>query len=732
MPDPIDEAGLRRRISRARVACEREGASPESATAEIWDAVLAGSFGPVPAGRGWFHEAIGIPDKDAVFARARDGIGITGADLAAATRVYTPPAIVRFLLQNTVGAMWCAAHPDSPLRADWPLLIPEAVDGAACAAWSARDLRVADPCCGAGAFLVAAAPLLADLIQDEEGTAGDPAARREALAHVVTHAIWGADIDATAVAIARETLTELADGAEPTHLSVVDAPAGILDPDVWSGEAFDVVVTNPPYVGTRQMDRALVARLTELDGGTVSDLAVMVQRRAWDLVAEGGRCGTITPAGWLNDHAAAPLRRRMLAEGGPRAVAPLGQRVFDQAPLVFCALTVLERSGPSGSWQLLRPADADEEGLIAAAGTASVVDGGPLRRLAVPPFAPQVPVRLLTAARPTVSDFFTTFDGAWTGSHRRDVRAWWELPDDTGWVRVSGGQGREGWAAGTAFRMRAEHVGDQPDRTGLVEYPRVAGGWLCARAAEDGTAARAGVVTFRPRSDEAHARTAELLAVFNTRIGTAWLRTLTSGLNFNPGYAGRIPLGSEPPGDDLRAAVGEAVALRRELIRRDPTSDEFEGIPWTPDDVEDRLASVVVRVDALTADHLGLSQGDWLAMEAPRPPRRRWTATEDAWLVAALRCAGVRWPTDPEGVTWEIDPIALTALADASAALAADAGMGDDSCVRGNVWVTRNLARYLDQRFRRTAPVTVERGRLVPRAASADRGGRARPAKTSR
>ncbi len=718
MAEPVDASDLRRRIARARRGRERAGASPVEARAAVWTDVLAGRFGPVPSGRGWFHEAVSIPDKDAVFARARSGTGITAADLADATRVYTPTPVVRFLLQNTLGSLWCAMHPRTRLREGWSFLVTQTVSAPRTPV-SARDLRVVDPCCGAGAFLVEAAPFLADLIQEEEGTTGDPGRRRDALAHAVAHGIHGTDIDSEAVAIAEETLTALVGRAVPVNLRVLPAPEGMLAPDAFGAERFDVVVTNPPYVGARQMDRALARRLDAVEGTRVLDLAVAVQRRAWGLVADGGRCGTITPAGWLNDRSATRLRRRILDEGSPRIVARLGQGVFDQAPLVFCSLNVLERGGGGPGWRLLTATGADEPALITAVHEATDVPAEALAALAVPPFAPRVPARLLgrLGTGPTVGDFFTTFDGAWTGSHRRDVRAWWEVVDHPEWVPVSGGQGREGWAVGTAFRMRAEHVAGQPDRTGLVEYPRVAGGWLCAREAEPGTAARAGVVTFAPRCDEARRRRDELLAVFNTRIGTAWLRTLVSGLNFNPGYAARVPLAPVPPDEGLQDAVRDIVALRRRLARRDPTSEGFTGVPWSweSDDLAARIDRALERADRLTAAHLGIGDEEWGSMDPLRPARRSWTAREDAWMVAALRCVGVRWPADSDGPSWRVEPTPLADVGDAAAALAHAAGAGPADCDAGREWIVRRLGRYLETRYRRTAPVTVTAGVLGPR-----------------
>jgi hypothetical protein len=80
-------------------------------------------------------------------------------------------------------------------------------------------------------------------------------------------------------------------------------------------------------------------------------------------------------------------------------------------------------------------------------------------------------------------------------------------------------------------------------------------------------AARAGV---------SEARLFEAIAIFDARAGTALLRTLTSGLNFNPGYAARIPLGEGEPDGAFVEAVRALVTSKRSLAAADPTCDAYD------------------------------------------------------------------------------------------------------------------------------------------------------------
>ena len=102
------------------------------------------------------------------------GDKIGGADLPPVTQLFTEHYMVRFLLENSLGAWWAGRHPDSPLLREWEYLRFRD-DGTPAAGtfegWPARaaEVTVMDPCCGSGHFLVAAAEMLR---QDARGGRG--------------------------------------------------------------------------------------------------------------------------------------------------------------------------------------------------------------------------------------------------------------------------------------------------------------------------------------------------------------------------------------------------------------------------------------------------------------------------------------------------------------------------------------------------------------------------------
>jgi hypothetical protein len=317
-----------------------------------------------------------------------------------------------------------------------------------------------------------------------------------------------------------------------------------------------------------------------------------------------------------------------------------------------------------------------------------------------------------------VGDVFTWFDGVWTGSNARDTRYWWEPGvGDEEWTRMSGGQGNEPWVAPTLRRIRAGHVAGALIRAGGVEYARVAGGRLAARVAEPGSAALAGVVTLVPRDPRDDGRVEELLALFNSRIGAALAATLSAGLNFNPGYAARLPLGRDAPGDELRREVRRLVMLRRRVVAADPTADEFTAaLPAEAgDDLRAEIARRERQVEEMLAAHLGIDAATLSSIPAPVRPRRRVDPVSDRLMVCAVEILGFRWPRRPPGVPPELRAggrgLGTAELARRMGeALAADGALPDRDLVG---WVARDLLGYHATRFRRRPVVTFGGGRFA-------------------
>lgn len=134
-----------------------------------------------------------------------------GADeIPAATQLFTPDWIVRYLVQNTVGRLWMQNHPDSQLYRDWEYYIqpePEQndqseflhIDGP-------EELTVCDPACGSGHMLTYAFDLLYG-IYEEQGYSPS-----EIPGLILANNLYGMEIDERAANLAAFALTMKARG----------------------------------------------------------------------------------------------------------------------------------------------------------------------------------------------------------------------------------------------------------------------------------------------------------------------------------------------------------------------------------------------------------------------------------------------------------------------------------------------------------------------------------------
>lgn len=119
---------------------------------------------------GWVYQFWQTSEKKRV---NESGVKIGGADLSPVTQLFTENYMVRFLLENSLGAWWAVRHPDSLLIDDWEYL--RCRDDATPAAgtfdeWpaTAAEVTVMDPCCGSGHFLIAMFGMLWRMRAEEE------------------------------------------------------------------------------------------------------------------------------------------------------------------------------------------------------------------------------------------------------------------------------------------------------------------------------------------------------------------------------------------------------------------------------------------------------------------------------------------------------------------------------------------------------------------------------------
>ena len=127
-------------------------------------------------------------------------------EIPAATQLFTPDWIVRYLVQNTVGRLWMQSHPDSQLYKNWDYYIQPSKDDSAgnediLNIQAPEDLTVCDPACGSGHMLTYAFDLLHE-IYEEEGYAPS-----DIPGLILKHNLYGMEIDERAASLAAFALT---------------------------------------------------------------------------------------------------------------------------------------------------------------------------------------------------------------------------------------------------------------------------------------------------------------------------------------------------------------------------------------------------------------------------------------------------------------------------------------------------------------------------------------------
>ena len=152
-----------------------------------------------PDALGWAYQYWNTEEKDRVFAKVRTvkGAKIEKADIIPVTQLYTEPYMVKFLVQNSLGALWMSMHPDSRLCESWAYYVRDA-DRTPVEKKSVKRLSFLDPCVGSGHFLLEAFDLLYAMYE-EEGNLTTPAEICEA---ILSHNLYGIDIDERAIQIA--------------------------------------------------------------------------------------------------------------------------------------------------------------------------------------------------------------------------------------------------------------------------------------------------------------------------------------------------------------------------------------------------------------------------------------------------------------------------------------------------------------------------------------------------
>ena len=156
---------------------------------------------------GWMYQYYNIEPKDETFALLKKNVKITKERIPAATQLFTPDWIVRYMVENSLGRLWVEGHPNDSLKENWKYYLEEAEQEASVQAQlkeiraeyrnlNPEDIKVIDPCMGSGHILVYCFDVLMQIYESQGYT------QRDAAQSVLENNLFGLDIDKRAAQLA--------------------------------------------------------------------------------------------------------------------------------------------------------------------------------------------------------------------------------------------------------------------------------------------------------------------------------------------------------------------------------------------------------------------------------------------------------------------------------------------------------------------------------------------------
>lgn len=388
---------------------------------------------------GWLYQYYNTEPKDKVFADLKKNIKVTKEKIPAATQLFTPDWIVRYMVENSLGRLWLEGHPNEILQGEWKYYLPEAEQEEAVQKQLAEmrkgyanikpeDIRCIDPCMGSGHILCYMFDVLVRIYEDYGYTA------REAAASILQNNLYGLDIDDRAAQLAYFAVMMKARqydrrffsrGIQPNVMAIeesnglktwaetagdnlvagqltfeddfirmVDAlietfqdakeygsiltvqpecydalvdfiekagqEAGnllfrawideveqrilpLIQQAKWLSAKYDVVVTNPPYMGASNMSAKLSAFVKKNYPDTKSDLFSCCVSQFTKLALPHGYIGFLTPYVWMFISSYEKLRKYIIDEKTIIALIQLEYSAFEEATVPICTF-VLQNS----------------------------------------------------------------------------------------------------------------------------------------------------------------------------------------------------------------------------------------------------------------------------------------------------------------------------------------------------------------------------------------------------
>lgn len=361
---------------------------------------------------GWLYQFYIAEKKDEVFAAKGK---FTASEIPAATQIFTPNWIVKYMVQNTVGRIYLDNNPyETEVAQDWKYLVnpsePTPDDRILCYG-DLTDLRLADLACGSGHILGEMFDMLYTLYINEGYS------RREAIEHIFRRNLTGIDIDTRAKQLAQFALllkacqrdasfadchcmprvldmpkaglplpadTRLANEIEAINKTLADADtlgsimkfSLSLAAREWVAsleeenetaqlvlaltDKYAALIANPPYMGRGNMNSTLTAYLDKNYPIAKQDLFATFMQMMIERTQDKGRCAFITMESWMFLSSFEKLRHYIIDNYYISSLGHFGWHIIGIA--FGTAMTVIEKNkdyGRIGEYSYLTIDDID-------------------------------------------------------------------------------------------------------------------------------------------------------------------------------------------------------------------------------------------------------------------------------------------------------------------------------------------------------------------------------------
>ncbi len=356
---------------------------------------------------GWLYQYYISEKKDQIFSDLKKNVKIKPNDIPAATQLFTPEWIVRYLVENSLGKQWMLNHPESSLKESMEYYIDSnEVETDFLKISSPEEIKICDPCCGSGHMLVYAFDLLYK-IYEEQGFDN-----KEISELILSKNLYGLELDERASELASFALLMKArekdrrffsrnDNVIEPHIAHInkitftdeeieeyqnkvgndiltsdvietlkqfdeadnfgsliipkiqnaseviekisnlniseDLLYGVINKKVidaltladYLSCKYQVVVTNPPYMGAKRMNGRLASWVKDNYKDSKTDLCTAFMERNFKLALNQAYISMITMQSWMFLSSFEKLRDTIISKKTIDSMAHLGTRAFD-------------------------------------------------------------------------------------------------------------------------------------------------------------------------------------------------------------------------------------------------------------------------------------------------------------------------------------------------------------------------------------------------------------------